>query len=225
MPVVEHVPYEQSVFINCPLDPDYRPLLRALVFAVHCCGFAPRCAWEADNSGRLRLEKIYELISQCQFGIHDLSRIELDTENLPRFNMPFELGLDMGCQRFSPDLNTGRKKTLPDRRQKEVLVFGSELHLIKKYLSDLAGNDPKDHGREPDRLISEIRHFLSSRTGGRSAFLPGAQRIVSHYGSFCDDLPGFVVELGITEEDLKNPKDYRSTVVEWLRQNPLLVSP
>jgi len=35
-----------------------------------------------------------EIIRDSQFGIHDVSRVELDDANrLPRFNMPLELGL------------------------------------------------------------------------------------------------------------------------------------
>jgi hypothetical protein len=34
---------KRQIFINCPFDKDYWPLMQALVFAVHACGFAPRC--------------------------------------------------------------------------------------------------------------------------------------------------------------------------------------
>ena len=39
--------YNNSVFINCPFDDDYRSLFRALVFAIEACGFGARCALEA----------------------------------------------------------------------------------------------------------------------------------------------------------------------------------
>ena len=35
--------YEISVFINCPFDNKYRPILRAIVFAIYDSGFIPRC--------------------------------------------------------------------------------------------------------------------------------------------------------------------------------------
>ena len=70
--------YDRSVFINAPFDPDYAPIFDALVFAVHDCGFVARCALEDDDGARIRVAKIYDLIEACRFGIHDVSRTELD---------------------------------------------------------------------------------------------------------------------------------------------------
>jgi len=44
--------HEDSVFINCPFDEEYEELFDAVVFAVHDCGFAARCALEARDAGR-----------------------------------------------------------------------------------------------------------------------------------------------------------------------------
>jgi hypothetical protein len=47
------------------------------------------------------LTKIQRIIRGCRFGIHDLSRVELAAANsLPRFNMPFEPGLDIAAKAF-----------------------------------------------------------------------------------------------------------------------------
>jgi hypothetical protein len=89
--------YNNSVFINCPFDDDYRPLFRALVFAIEACGFAPRCALEVDDSGETRAEKLVRLIRASRYGIHDISRTELNPEGLPRFNMPYEFGRGRLC--------------------------------------------------------------------------------------------------------------------------------
>jgi len=35
--------YDYDVFINCPFDSGYRPMLNAFVFAGHDCGFRARC--------------------------------------------------------------------------------------------------------------------------------------------------------------------------------------
>ena len=54
-------------------------------------GCKPRSALEESDSSALRLEKIYKLIKNCRFSIHDLSRTELShSTGLPRFNMPLE---------------------------------------------------------------------------------------------------------------------------------------
>jgi hypothetical protein len=91
----------RNVFINCPFDDRYRPLFHAAVFAVVDCGFVPRCALEVDDGSEVRINKVCDLIGECRFGIHDLSRTELDSRSkLPRFNMPLELGLFIGAKRF-----------------------------------------------------------------------------------------------------------------------------
>lgn len=56
---------------------------------------------ELDDGGQTRIDKLYGLIGECRYGIHDLSRTELDDVNqLPRFNMPLELGLFLGAKRY-----------------------------------------------------------------------------------------------------------------------------
>jgi hypothetical protein len=98
--------YDHSVFINCPFDVEYTPLFEAVVFAINDAGFRAKCARERLDSSQLRLQKIIELISSSRYSIHDLSRTGLDdTTSLPRFNMPLELGIDLGCKAFSPDCN------------------------------------------------------------------------------------------------------------------------
>ena len=77
---------DRDVFVNCPFDPDYKQQFNALIFTIYDCGFSPRCALESADSGQLRFPKICELIRECRYGIHDLSRIELDSSTqLPRF--------------------------------------------------------------------------------------------------------------------------------------------
>lgn len=81
-----------NVFINCPFDEEYKPIFYSIVFAVFDCGFNPRCALEVIDAAQVRIDKINNIIEECTFGFHDISRTELDNEfNLPRFNMPLEL--------------------------------------------------------------------------------------------------------------------------------------
>lgn len=89
-----------DVFINCPFDHDYAPTFGGLIFTIYACGFRPRSARELDDGGQTRIDKLFVLIDECRFGIHDLSRTELDEINqLPRFNMPLELGIFLGAKR------------------------------------------------------------------------------------------------------------------------------
>ena len=66
------------VFVNCPFDVEFDDKFKAMIFAISACGFKVRCAREMDDAGEVRLEKLYAIIGQSRFGIHDLSRVELD---------------------------------------------------------------------------------------------------------------------------------------------------
>src|SRR3989304_4839701 len=68
----------EAVFLDCPFDDDYRQLFQALLFTIHDCGFRARCALEVEDSGDTRIERLYRIIEQCEHGIHDISRTELD---------------------------------------------------------------------------------------------------------------------------------------------------
>lgn len=47
--------FDDNVFINCPYDVEYLPLLRPLVFTVLYAGLNPRLASERLNSGETRI--------------------------------------------------------------------------------------------------------------------------------------------------------------------------
>jgi hypothetical protein len=68
--------FERNVFINCPFDKEYLPLLRAMLFTIVFCGFIPRIATERDDSGESRYNKIIDLIKESKYSIHDLSRVD-----------------------------------------------------------------------------------------------------------------------------------------------------
>ena len=80
---------------NCP------NFSNAIVFAIHDCSFVARSAQETEDGSQVRIDKIYRIIAECRYGIHDLSRTELDEDTrLPRFNMPLELGVFLGAKRY-----------------------------------------------------------------------------------------------------------------------------
>jgi hypothetical protein len=121
-----------DVFINCPFDRGYRPIFNAIVFSVYDLGFIARCALEEDDAGDFRLSKIERMIEECRFGINDLSSVALDaTTGLPRFKMPLELGLFLGCKRFGS----------PNQSKKRTLVLDSDPYRYRGFISDIAGQD------------------------------------------------------------------------------------
>ena len=108
--------YNHNVFVNCPFDADYKPLFDAMVFTIHDCGFIARCALEEGDASQVRIDKIYSIIEDCGYGIHDISRTELDaTSGFPRFNMPLELGIFLGAKRFGVDEQKRKKCLVMDR--------------------------------------------------------------------------------------------------------------
>jgi len=125
------MPFESNVFINCPFDKFYVPLLQPLLFTVLYLDLNPLVS-ETKSSGQIRVEQIKKLIFNSKYSIHDISRSEALKENdLPRFNMPFEMGLDLGCQSF------GKKKL----NFKKSLVLEKTRYHYQKIISDIAGQD------------------------------------------------------------------------------------
>ena len=87
-------PERYSVFLNIPYDSAFENLYLAYIAGSNAFGLIPRATLEIPTSQR-RLERILQLIQECAYSIHDLSRVELDAKapQVPRFNMPFELAL------------------------------------------------------------------------------------------------------------------------------------
>jgi len=95
----------KTAFLNVPYDDRYRDLYFAFIAGLTAFGLDPRATLEVPG-GKRRLDRIFELITSCQYSFHDLSRVQLDRKRpqAPRFNMPFELGVVNRPQTFSPCL-------------------------------------------------------------------------------------------------------------------------
>ena len=200
------VKYDQSVFINCPFDWDYETLIRALVFAVYFCGLLPRSAAESESSSDDRLEKIINIIGQCKYGIHDLSRMELDPgTTLPRFNMPFELGLFYGALKLGDT----------QQRDKNCLVIDTEQHRYRKSLSDWSGKDIKPHKNDPGLAIGAVRNWIASQIRKRA--IPSGSIIAEKYKIFDEQLPVQCAGLELDPDDLTY-NDFCTLVEGWLEK-------
>ena len=200
--------YEHGVFVNCPFDDEYRPLFEAVVYALHDCGYVAHSALEVTDASQVRIDKISSLIAACKFGLHDISRTELDaTTGLPRFNMPLELGLFLGAKRFG----TGKQK------QKNCLVLDVDRYRYQKFISDIAGQDIVTHGGSPTEAIRIVRNWLSDAEP-RVVKVPGGTVIARRYEQFRNDLPEMCARVGLVAEDLTF-NDYVLQVEEWLKTN------
>jgi hypothetical protein len=192
------------VFINCLFDPGYRPIFDAIVFSVSDLGFVPRCSLEEDDAGESRLSKIERIVEECRFGINDLSAVSLDVATgLPRFNMPLELGLFLGCKRFGS----------PNQSKKRILVLDREQYRYHAFISDISGQDIRAHAGEPDRAIREVRDWL--RVASKQAGLPGGAEVIHHYYKFRSALPRLCAALAL-EPDRLTFTDLSNVISNWL---------
>ncbi len=195
------------VFVNCPFDEGYKPIFDAIVFAITDLGFVPRSAREEDDAGEFRLAKIQRIIEQCKYGVHDISAVTLDsTHNLPRFNMPLELGLFLGCKRY------GAK----GQRYKVSLIFDADPYRYQIFISDIAGQDIHSHGNDVRAAVSELRKWLA--TASKRSRLPGGKDIFERYERFQADLPALCNELKLDLAEVTF-KDLRQIMAAWLKQN------
>jgi hypothetical protein len=183
--------FDNCVFVNCPFDEQYYPLLRPLLFTIIFLGFTPRIATERTDSGEARIDKIFDLIVQCKYGIHDLSRMRAKKAGeLFRLNMPFELGVDIGCRRF------GRSPL----STKRCLILEAERYRFQAAISDLSNSDIAVHGNEPREVVVQVRNWLG-RVSARDTV--GPSKIWASFNEFMganyDDLDG----RGFSEKEIE----------------------
>lgn len=201
MAVTDHK-YNLSVFVNCPIDRRYGPLLKAATFAIFDCGYIARSALEITNTGVVRISKIKRIISECRFGLHDLSRTSLNKAGLPRFNMPLELGLFLGASEFG------------DRRQrtKICLVLDRDRFRYQKFISDIAGQDIAAHQNDQERVVAVVRDWLNS---SQKKVVPGPAHIWNRFQTFQKGLPRYCRDQHLKPSELTF-SDYATFVSEWI---------
>ncbi len=185
------IPFETDVFVNCPFDDRYTPLLRPLLFTLVDLGFSPRIATERSDSGENRIDKICGLIRQSKYSIHDLSRLRAgEVGEFYRMNMPFELGIEYGCRLF------GRAPM----REKRCLILEKDLHEFRKALSDLSGIDVKRHDDEPEGVIRAVRDWFVGTVGLRKIASPTV--LWFRFTDFASDFYDARKKEGFSDDDL-----------------------
>lgn len=163
-----------------------------------------------EDSGEERIRKIKRIIRESRYGIHDISRVQLDPSiGFPRFNMPLELGLFLGAQEYG----SGAQK------QKRSLVLDTEQYRYQKFCSDIAGQDIRAHRDQPARVIAAIRAWLATARDGE-ARLPGESRIRERYARFRAELPGLCRDLHVRPAEMQFA-ELRSIVGRWVERHPL----
>jgi hypothetical protein len=200
-------PASKSVFINCPFDDGFKPILRAMVFTIISSGYHPRCALDATDGAEVRVSKIAKMIGECDWGIHDLSRIELDPgAGVPRFNMPMELGLHLGARLF------GRGR----HRRKRALILEAEPHRYDAALSDISGQDIEVHATDPVRAIRCVRNWLSEHRSRAEPPLPGTSAIANDYRIFQAEVDALLAARRLDPLDELTHSDFLFAVRDWI---------
>ncbi len=199
-------PYTSSVFINCPFDEAYKPIFDAIVFSALDSGFTPRCSMEIDDSAQVRIDKIFRIIEECKYAIHDLSRTDPDPEhNLPRFNMPLELGMFLGVRHAGKIHN----------REKACLVLDTERFRYQKFISDISGQDIKAHANDPKTAVGLVRDWLNAKSRRRT--IPGKTTIWKRFEEFIAGLPNTCSDARL-EVDEMTYNDFVDFASGWLEE-------
>jgi hypothetical protein len=201
--------FDRSVFVNCPFDDEYLPLLRPILFVVLDLGLAPRIALERLDSGRPRIEKIIALIQESKYAIHDLSWLRArKAGEHSRLNMPLELGLDVGCRLFGAGLWAGKK----------CLILETEKYRYQAALSDMSNSDIAVHGSKPVEAARQVRDWLNNEARWHA---PGPTRL---WGRFTDFMAGNYTELkanGYSDRDIERlpVSELIDCMRDWIRKN------
>lgn len=184
-------PFERSVFVNCPFDDEFAPILQVIAFCITDLGFYPRLAPENADNAANRLDRIVDLIRGSKYGIHDLSRCKsASVGEYARLNMPFELGIDHGCRRFG-----GGQLGL-----KTILILEEARYDYQKGLSDISGWDIHSHGGDHIKAVRHVRTWLVRQAGAAPV---GPARILGDYAAFQEWYWERELATGADEDDIR----------------------
>ena len=200
------VDFETSVFVNCPFDDDYDEILQAILFCRIRFGLTPRIATERSDAGETRLQKIQELIESARFSIHDLSRCQAkEAGEHYRLNMPFELGMDLGCRQY------GGKRWA----RKVILILEEQRYRYQAAISDLAGCDIEAHGGNFQKAVRKVRNWLAGQGGFEKV---AAAKILSEYEDFQEWYYERQLEAGFSEDDIQDypTAELMEAMFEWV---------
>jgi hypothetical protein len=163
---------------------------------------------EISDSSENRLAKIVGIIRASKFGIHDISMMEIDAKTkLPRFNMPFELGLFLAAKSFGAG----------QQSRKVALILDKDGYRYRDALSDISGQDIATHDGDAEKAIHEVRNWLdSSHTQTNS--LPGGGHIATRYRMFDRDLPSASARQKLDPNTLTYA-DLCRAMESWLKEN------
>ena len=163
---------------------------------------------QLEDSGTPRIKTILHLIKSSKYSIHDLSRMKSEAANeLARFNMPFELGLELGMKSIA-----GNKM-----KNKKCLVLDTERHRYHAAISDLSGSDIASYGKQEqvERLIKVLRDWFTHVVNPKQ---PPANKVFLEYNEFVSDLQIELMAAEFSQRDIDNLSnaEYIHYAGEWV---------
>jgi hypothetical protein len=188
----------KRAFLNVPFDVGFEPLFLAFIAGLSGFGLTPQCVLQIPTSHR-RLDRLTKLISSCQYSFHDLSRVQLDQKRprVPRFNMPFELGLAVGWEKHGGQPHYW-------------YAFEAKPYRALKSLSDLNGTEFYIHGNRPIGIFRCLANALA-----RSEHRPTVQQLQGiHQGLV---RRAYVIKRELATDSLFDTRPFQELVVAAAR--------
>ena len=201
------MPANTDVFVNCPYDKRYYPLLRPLIFTLVFFELNPRMSFESSQ-GEQRLDKIIKMIHEAPLSIHDISRYKArKAKEHYRLNMAFELGIDYGCKECPCKNNI----------EKKFLIMSNHPFEHQKAISDLSGVDLEYHKDRVKEVITIVRNWLKINSPGEVK--AQANTVVYRYNDFIPDLTSKVSSsYHSTNLNLMPIKEYIEFINNWFAE-------
>jgi len=199
--------FNTNVFINCPFDNQYKRLLHPIIFTILYSKLEPKIS-KLEDSGSIRIKQILKLIKESKYSIHDLSRMKSKKSGeLARFNMPFELGLDLGTR----EIGTGLLK------KKKCLILDIERYRYQAALSDISGSDIASYGKrnQIEKIIETIRDWFTTVL---HPIQPSSSKLYLEYTEFISDLQIELEQLSFNKDDIKKltNSEYIHYAKKWI---------
>lgn len=166
-----------NVFLNVPFDKPYEPIFIGLIGSLAYLGNDPTTVLDLGGGAAPRMDRLIAAIRGNPFSVHDLSRVEIPARAVgavPRFNMPFELGLAVAVSRS-------------ERREPRhgFVLLESRRFRLQRSLSDMNGYDPLIHNGTQG---GAIRAMFEAFSVGGPADVGAAHRLVRRLGRVAERL-------------------------------------
>lgn len=197
-----------KIFINCPFDEEYTPLLRVMLFTLIYLDQDPEMAMTDTDCAINRMAKIEDIMRKSSISIHDLSRIKSEKiDEYYRLNMSFELGLDYGI-----------KRTI--NNEKKFIILENEKYSYHKGLSDYSGFDIFSHHNKPENVTKIVRDWFVNNEIVKKD-VAGANKIFMDYCDCWAFIYDELIKKGYSEGETQEVpfKEFIHLIKKWKSNN------